>query len=171
MNRYLLVLSALMLMILGACSKGDDAPTAEEDLRNGIWGRTPSADTFLPGKVTYKDPLTNGDSTRGYYPGGLVCHMDNTIQFLENNKGQISYGAKKCSGSESVTKTFTWAVSQDGNHLSMYGVGDFFGTDAVEATIVTRTLGVLTITYKQVTLDPRFQTSDTLKFTDVIRKR
>jgi len=171
MNRYLLVLSALMLLILGACSKADDTPTAAEDLRSGTWGRPASADTFLTGKVTYKDPLTNGDSIRGYYPGGLVCHMDNTLQFNENNSGLIGYGAKKCSGSEAGSKAFTWQISQDGNHLSMYGVGDFFGVDNVEATILTRSMGTLYIRYTQIIVDPRFQTADTLIYNDVIRRR
>ncbi len=171
MNRYLLVLSALMLLILGSCSKPDDTPTAEEDLRTGVWGRPVSGNTITPGKVTYKDPVTNGDSTRDYLPGNLSCHLDNTLQFKTNNVGILGYGVEKCSGSEAETKTFTWQMSQDGQHLSMYGVGDFFGMDNVEATVLTRSMGYLSITYRQIVVDPRFQTADTLIYTDVIRRQ
>jgi hypothetical protein len=170
MNRYLLVASALMLLILNACSKADNTPTAQEDLRTGTWFRPVIDSQIVFGKVTYKDPVTNGDSTRNYMPHNLLCHLDNSLQFKANGNGVLSYGVAKCSGSEADTRTFTWEMSDDGNRLSMYGVGDFFGTDNVEATVTLRSMGYLTLRYREVTINPRFQTSDTLIFTDTIRR-
>lgn len=171
MNRYLLVLSALMTAILTSCSKPDETPTAADDLRTGTWARPVVNNVITPGKEIYKDPLTGGDSTRNYEPNGRTCHLDNALQFKNNGDGIIEYGVEKCSGSEATTRSFTWTMSADGNRLSMYGVADFFGADNVEATVVTRSMGYLTIRYRKVTINPRFQTSDTLTYTDVIRRK
>ncbi len=170
MNRYLLVLCTLMLAILSSCSKKEDEPTAAEDLRTGVWARPMTNNTYVFGKVMYKDPVTNGDSTRDYIPRDLLCHIDNSLEFKANGVGSLEYGVNRCSGSEAQNKTFTWEMNDDGSRLSMYGVGDFFGADNVEATVLLRSLGVLTIRYRQITIDPRFQTSDTLVYTDVIRR-
>lgn len=171
MNRYKLVLSALMLLLLGACSKPDETPTPEEDLRNGTWGRPGSGEFITPGKMTYKDPVTNGDSTREYLPGGKDCHLDNTLQFKTNGIGLLSYGVERCTGSEAENKTFNWEMSQDGREINMYGVADFFGTDNVKATVLVRSMGYLSIKYSSITVDPRFQTADTVVYTDVIRRK
>lgn len=160
-----------MLTILASCSKPDSTPTAAEDLRTGTWARPVVNKIITPGKETYKDPLTGGDSTRDYAANGLACHLDNSLQFKVNGDGLIEYGVERCSGSEATTKSFNWAMSPDGNRLSMYGVGDFFGADNVEATVVSRSMGYLTIRYRKVTINPRFQTSDTLTYTDVIRRK
>ena len=162
MNRLLLTLS-LLLLIFSACTKPDNPVTAEEDLRSGTWVRS-------SGKVTAKDSLTGGDSTTDYVAPQDTCRKDNSLVFKENRVGVMNLGVLHCTIGEADTKTFTWQITEDGQHISLYGVSDYFPANDIDADIITRTLGYLTIKYKVIEIDPVFQTSDTLVYTDVLRK-
>jgi hypothetical protein len=162
MNRLLLTLGAL-LILLSACKKEDSPVTAEEDLRTGMWRRT-------SGKETYKDPLTRGDSTRDYYTDQPDCRKDNMLTFKVNDVGVLDLGTLRCTAGEADTKTFTWQVTQDGKRISLYGVSDYFPANDIDADIITRTLGYLTIRYRVITTDAIFQTADTIIYTDVLRR-
>lgn len=161
MNRLLLTLSALML-VLASCKKESTQTSAEEDLRSGTWRRT-------SGKVQYKDPNTRGDSLRNYMLDEDPCRLDNTIKFKEGYVGEINYGDNHCSAAESI-KEFTWAITKDEKRISLYGVADYFPVNDLDADIITRTLGYLTIRYRVVTADPIHSTFDTLIYTDVLRR-
>jgi hypothetical protein len=161
MNRLLLTLSALI--VLFASCKKEDAPTsAEEDLRSGVWRRT-------SGKYLYKDPDTKGDSLRNYMLTEDPCRLDNSIRFKEGYVGEINHGDNHCTAAES-NKDFTWAITRDEKHISLYGVRDYFPINDVDAEILTRTLGYLTIRYKVITADAAHSTFDTLIYTDVLRR-
>ncbi len=163
MNRLLLALGALLLLSAAACNKSVDSPTsAEEDLRSGTWVRT-------SGRVTYKDTTTRGDSTRDYILKEDTCRKDNSITFKEGNVGTINHGTLHCVAAES-TKDFTWDISVDEKQLHLYGVADYFPTNNIDAEIVTRTLGYLTLRYKVINVDPLHQTRDTLIYTDILRR-
>src|SRR6187402_2689504 len=105
MNRLLLTLSSLLLL-LSACTKSDPPMSAEEDLRSGTWVRT-------SGKVTYKDPLTHGDSTRDYLLTEPTCRLDNSLVFKVNLQGVMNLGADHCVSGEPDTKAFTWQITED----------------------------------------------------------
>ncbi len=162
MNRLLLFIGAAL--IFSACNKSVESPqSAEEDLRSGIWKRT-------SGRVTYKDPITRGDSTVRYDLTQPKCWDDNSLKFMVNNQGTLDLGTTACTPSDPPTKAFTWHVTQDETHISLYGVQDYFPTDNVDATIITRTLGFLTIKYQAVHVDTLYHTFDTLTYTDVLRR-
>lgn len=161
MNRLLLTLG-LMLTVFAACKKEDAPTSAEEDLRSGTWRRT-------SGKVTYKDSLTRGDSLRDYTLNEDPCRKDNSLKFKENYTGLIDHGSIHCTAAES-TKEFQWEITKDEKHIRLYGVADYFPVNDVDADILTRTLGYLTIRYKLVTADPIHSTYDTLIYTDVLRR-
>jgi len=162
MNRLLLTLGALVI-ILSACKKEDSPVTAEEDLRSGMWRRT-------SGKVTYKDPQTHGDSTMDYFTLQPECRKDNVLSFKVNDVGVLDLGVLRCTAGEADTKTFTWQVREDGTRISLYGVSDYFPANDIDADIITRTLGYLTIRYRVITTDAIFQTADTMIYTDVLRR-
>lgn len=162
MNRIVLTLGSMMLLF-AACTKPDDPVSIEDDLRSGVWRRT-------SGKVTYKDPATKGDSTMDYMPGVSDCRKDNAMEFKENFDGKMLLGDNHCTAGEPQTKPFTWQVTNNGQKLLLYGVSDYFPQNDIAADIVTQTLGYLTIRYQVITMDPQFQTSDTVTFTDVLRK-
>lgn len=162
MNRFILFLGSALLF-LASCTKVEDPVSIEEDLRDGKWRRT-------SGKVTYKDPLTNGDSTRDYLPELPDCRKDNAMEFKENYEGTLHMGAQQCTAGEPDTKRFTWQVTNNAQKLLLYGVEDYFPESDIAADIVSQTLGYLTIRYQVITVDPQFQTRDTLTFTDVLRK-
>jgi hypothetical protein len=162
MNRLLLSLGALLL-VFSACNKPDSPVSAEEDLRSGTWKRT-------SGKVTFKDPLTRGDSTKDYWSTEPECRLDNTLTFRVNYIGEMNLGTDHCSAGEPDTKAFTWQITEDGKKISLYGVKEYFPAEDIDADIVTRTLGFLTIQYRVITTDPIFQTADTTIYRDVLRK-
>ena len=162
MNRLLLTLSSLLLL-LSACTKSDPPVSAEEDLRSGTWTRT-------SGTKVSKDSLTHGDSTRDYVGPQDTCRKDNSLTFKENLVGVMNLGVLHCTAGEPDTKAFTWQMTEDGNRISLYGVSDYFPANDIDADVVTRTLGYLTIKYRVISLDPVFQTSDTVIYTDVLRK-
>ncbi len=162
MNRLLLTLSSLLL-ILSACTKADSPVSAEEDLRSGTWVRS-------SGTVIMKDSLTRGDSTIDYVSPQDTCRKDNSLVFKENLVGVMNLGDLHCAVGEADTKAFTWQMSKDGNHISLYGVSDYFPANDIDADVITRTLGTMTIKYKVIQMDPVFQVSDTLIYTDVLRK-
>ena len=161
MNRLLLTLSAL-LIIFSACKKADSTTSAEEDLRSGTWRRT-------SGKVVYKDSLTGGDSVRDWLLTEADCRKDNSIVFKTGYIGTIDHGAIHCINAES-TNEFNWEISKDEKHISLYGVADYFPVNEVDAEILTRTLGYLTIRYRVINADPLASTYDTLIYTDVLRR-
>ncbi len=162
MNRLLLALGALFVIAVAACNKVDSPTSAEEDLRSGVWRRT-------SGRVTYKDTISRGDSTRDYILKEDTCRKDNSIVFKEANLGTINHGTLHCVAAES-TKDFTWGISDDEKRIYLYGVADYFPVNNIDADIVTRTLGYLTITYKVINLDPIHSTRDTLIYTDILRR-
>lgn len=151
------------MLFLAACTKGDDPVSIEEDLRGGTWRRT-------SGKVTLKDPLTGGDSTLDYLTDLPDCRKDNAMEFKENFEGLMHMGAQQCIAGEPDTKKFTWQVTNNGTRLLLYGVEDFFPQSDIAADIISQTLGYLTIRYQVITVDPQFQTRDTLTYNDVLRK-
>src|SRR5690606_1105381 len=118
MNRLILTLGSLLLL-LAACSKTDSPVSAEEDLRSGTWRRT-------SGKVTIKDPLTRGDSTKDYFSDQPACRRDNSMTFRVNFEGTLDLGAERCTAGEPDTKSFTWQINEDGKRMSLYGVGEYF---------------------------------------------
>ncbi len=162
MNRLLLTLGALLIIAAAACNKTDSTTSAEEDLRSGTWRRT-------SGKQQYKDPITRGDSLRDYILLEDTCRKDNSLVFKEGYVGNVDHGGLHCVAAES-TKEFHWEVTKDEKHISLYGVADYFPINNVDADIITRTLGYLTIRYKVVTADPIHSTFDTLIYTDVFRR-
>ena len=173
MNRVLLFISAALLFT--ACSKSVDSPqSAEEDLRTGTWKRT-------SGRVAYKDPITRGDSSTRYDLGtgsttrpdlaAPTCWDDNSLLFKVANVGTINLGSTACTPSDPPSRNFTWQVTQDEKHISLYGVQDYFPIDNIDADIITRTLGFLTIRYKSVHVDTIYHTYDTLTYTDVLRRQ
>ncbi len=161
MNRLLLTLGVVALSF-GACNKGDSTTSAEEDLRSGTWRRT-------SGKVLYKDPYTRKDSLVDYVLTDSACRKDNALNFKDGRVGTIDPGSVHCTAGE-YFKEFTWEVSKDEKHISLYGVADYFPVNDVDAEILTRTLGYLTIRYKVVNADPIHSTYDTLVYTDVLRR-
>ena len=163
MNRVLPFISAALLF--SACNKTVDSPqSAEEDLRTGVWKRT-------TGRVTYKDPITRGDSTVRYDLTQPLCWDDNSLRFKVNDKGTLDLGSTACQASDPPTKDFTWQVTNNETHISIYGVQDYFPTNNVDAEIVTRTLGFLSIKYQAVHVDTLYHTYDTLTYTDVLRRQ
>lgn len=162
MARILLTLSAY-LVLFSACKKAESPVTAEDDLRSGTWRRT-------SGRVTFKDPDTRGDSTLNYLEEELKCRLDNSLQFKDNFTGVMNLGGDRCTEAEPDTKAFTWQITKDEKKISLYGVEDYFPANNVDADILTRTLGYLTIRYRIIEIDPAFQTADTLIFTDVLRR-
>ncbi len=162
MNRLLLTLAA-MLVLFAACTKPDSPLSAEEDLRDGTWRRS-------SGRVTYKDSLTRGDSTIVYDTLEPKCRQDNRLKFNVNLKGTMSLGPDFCTAGEADNKEFTWQIRDNEKRLSLYGVSDYFPTNDVDAEILTRALGTLTIQYRVIKLDPAFQTADTLIYTDILRR-
>ncbi|MEO6833001.1 MAG: hypothetical protein ABI169_12410, partial [Chitinophagaceae bacterium] len=164
MNRAIFLFSAL-LMMLASCSKVTAPDTVEQTLRSAnSWVR-------INARVVYKDPLTGGDSTKNYIDSSIVCRLDNTMKFNDGFVGTINLGAKHCEIGEPDTRNFTWQATADGKHLSLYGVQDMFPMNNVDAQITTLTLGTLAIRYSSITIDPQFQTADTLIYTDVFRQQ
>jgi hypothetical protein len=161
MNRLLLALSAF-IVVFASCKKEDAPTSAEEDLRSGTWRRT-------SGKVQYKDSVTRGDSIRNYMLTENPCRLDNSIKFKDGYVGEIDHGENHCNEADAI-KVFTWAITKDEKHISLYGVADYFPINDVDAEVLTRTLGYLTIRYKVVTPDPVHSTFDTLIYTDVLRR-
>ena len=141
--------------------------TAEEDLRSGVWVRT-------SGKVSVKDPDTKKDILFDYWAdwakGDDSCRRDNSLKFNTNFSGSMSLGSLQCTPGEPSSKAFTWKMDADGKRISLYNVGDYFPVDDIDADVLTRTLGYLTIRYKVITVDPAFGTADTAIFTDVLRR-
>jgi hypothetical protein len=162
MNRLLLTLTAL-IVIFASCNKADEQASVEDDLRSGTWRITSE-------RITYKDPVTYGDSTQLYQPFLLPCVVDNTLEFKANYTGILNFGSDHCSSTEPGTKEFTWGVTENDTHLAIYNAGEYFPTNTVEGTILTRTLGYLTIRYRVVMPHPDTHTYDTVYFTDVMRK-
>jgi len=162
MNRLLLTFGVLAVLLSG-CKKDDGPVSAEEDLRSGSWRRS-------SGKVTYKDPATRGDSTMDYFTPQLECRKDNSMTFKFNDVGVLDLGVLRCTAGEGDTKTFTWQVREDGKRILLYGVSDYFPANDIDADIITRTLGYLTIRYRVISTDAVFQTADTMIYTDVLRK-
>jgi len=160
MNRVLLILG-VVVFLLGSCKKSDSPVSAEEDLRSGTW-------IHSSWKKTVKDPITLGDSTVDYVLDD--CSADNHLIFQTNFDGYIDLGTVHCSTGEPSTQPFTWQITNNEQHISLYHVADFFQADNVEAEIVTRTLGYLTLKYSVITLNPLYNTSDTVIYTDVLRK-
>jgi hypothetical protein len=161
MNRLLLTLGVAALLF-SACKKGDQTTSAEEDLRSGTWRRT-------SGKVLYKDPISRSDSLRDYVLTDSLCRKDNSLNFKEGRIGYIDPGSVHCTPGE-YQKEFTWEVSKDEKHISLYDVADYFPINDVDAEILTRTLGYLTIRYTVINADPIHSTYDTLVYTDVLRR-
>lgn len=164
MNRAILLFSAL-LITLASCTKVSAPDTVEQTLRSAnSWVR-------INARVVYKDPITHGDSTKNYIDSSIVCRLDNTMKFNDGFVGTINLGAQHCEIGEPDSRDFTWQATADGKHLSLYGVQDLFPINNVDADITTLTLGTLAITYRTITIDPAFQTADTLIYTDVFRKQ
>jgi hypothetical protein len=161
MNRVLLALCALPLLF-AACKKSDEATSVEEDLRSGIWQRT-------SGKVSQLDPDTRKVVIRDYYADEPDCRKDNSLKFGIDYTGTIDHGKKFCSSAETTTD-FHWEVSKDEQHISLYGVKDYFPVNQLDAEILTRTLGYLTIRYQVINADAAHSTYDTLTYTDVLRR-
>jgi hypothetical protein len=161
MNRLLVTLSILVILF-AACKKSDSTTSAEEDLRSGIWRRT-------SGKISYKDPITHGDSLKDYTLADSPCRKDNALLFKEGTIGIMDHGSLHCNSAEGNTQ-FYWEVSKDEKHLSLYGVADYFPINDVDADILTRTLGYLTIRYRVVSADPLHSMYDTVYYTDVLRR-
>lgn len=161
MNRLLVTLSVLVVLF-AACKKNDSTTSAEEDLRSGTWRRT-------SGKMIVKDSLTHGDSLRDYLLTEPDCRKDNSLQFKENNIGILDHGTINCGPAEANSQ-FYWEVSKDEKHISLYDVADYFPVKDVDAEIITRTLGYLTIKYRAVSADPLHSTYDTVYYIDVLRR-
>ncbi len=162
MNRLLLTIGVL-LFLTAACKKADTTTSAEEDLRSGKWMRT-------SGKMRYKDSITRGDSLKDYTLIEDPCRKDNALIFKEGNVGSIDHGSAHCAGAVETTNDFNWYISKDEKHISLYGVADYFPINNVDAEILTRTLGYLTIQYQSVTADALHGTYDTLTYIDVFRR-
>lgn len=161
MTRVLLALCTLGLLF-AACKKSDETTSAEEDLRSGIWQRT-------SGKVSYLDPDTRKVVIHDYYADEPDCRKDNSLKFGADYTGTIDHGKKFCTSAETATD-FHWEVSKDETRISLYGVKDYFPVNDLDAEILTRTLGYLTIRYQVINADPLHSTYDTLTYTDVLRR-
>jgi hypothetical protein len=162
MNRVLLALCVLPLLF-AACKKSDDTTTsAEEDLRSGTWKRT-------SGKVSRLDPVTRKVTIYDYYSDEPECRKDNSLHFGMDYSGTIDHGKVFCSSAETATE-FHWEVSKDEKRISLYGVKDYFPVNDLDAEILTRTLGYLTIRYQVITADAAHSTYDTATYTDVLRR-
>ncbi|MBS1614606.1 MAG: hypothetical protein JST06_00645 [Bacteroidetes bacterium] len=161
MNRVILALCVLPLLFV-ACKKSDSTTSIEEDLRSGVWTRS-------SGKVSSLDPVTRKEVIWDYWSAQPDCIRDNSLQFNADYTGIIDHGKKFCTSAETSTQ-FHWEVSSDQQHISLYGVQDYFPVQDVNATILTRDLGYLTIRYQVITADAAHSTYDTLTYTDVLRR-
>ena len=164
MNRAILLICAL-IVVSSSCKKVSDPPeTTQQKLRSAnYWMRT-------SGKVTYKDSLTRGDSTRPSIDSFISCRLDNTLNFGNAFIGKIILGSAHCEIGEPDSRDFSWNCSADGKHLSMYGVQEVFFSNNVEAEILNLSFDALSLRYQVINVDPQFQTADTLIYTDVFRK-
>lgn len=153
MNRVLLALCVFPLL-LSACTKSESTTSVEEDLRSGTWTRT-------SGKVSYMDPVTRKEVIYDYWADETACRKDNSLNFGMDFTGTIDHGKVFCSSVETTTD-FHWEVSKDGGHISLYGVKDYFPVNDLDAEILTRTLGYLTLRYQVITADAAHSTFDTL---------
>ena len=162
MNRVFLALCVLPLLF-AACKKSDDTSTSvEEDLRSGTWRRT-------SGKVSFRDPVSRSITIHDYLADEPDCRKDNSLKFGTAYIGTIDHGKVFCSSAETTT-AFNWEISKDGTHISLYGVQDYFPLNDLDAEILTRALGYLTIRYQLISADAAHSTLDTLTYTDVLRR-
>ena len=161
MARSLLILSAALLF-LSSCNQLDDVKSNEDILIGGQWKRSSL-------KAEYRDPSTGSIITTNPFDAMPKCVKDNGLVF------SVNYTAKEqrndnCSPGDPSEVAITWGFYESGTQLRIYNALETFGTNDINAEVLTLSDNLLAMKYLRIGQNPITQVTDTITLTDVFRR-
>ena len=161
MARSLLILSAALLF-LSSCNQLDDVKSNEDILIGGQWKRSSL-------KASYRDPATGNIINTDPFLTLPDCVKDNGLVF------NVNYTAKEqrnnnCSPGDPSEVAITWGFYESGTRLRVYNALETFGTNDINAEVLTLSDNLLAMKYLVIDQDPMTQITDTVIVTDVFRR-